>query len=46
MAERLHNGTRCRLLQTADDYDRLAMQAATLEIELQELAASLLRAQY
>jgi hypothetical protein len=42
VAERFRNGvTRSKLLQIADDYDRLAMQAATLEIRLQELAAFL-----
>ena len=44
VAERFRNGeTRCRLLQIADDFERLAMQAATLEIQLQEIAASLPR---
>jgi hypothetical protein len=32
--------TRRQVLHIADEYDRLAMQAATLEIQLQELAAS------
>lgn len=41
MAENFSNAqTRCHLLKIAGDYDRLAMQAATLEIQLQELAAS------
>jgi hypothetical protein len=34
--------TRRLILQIADEYDRMAMQAATLEIQLQELAASTL----
>ena len=41
MAERFrHPETRRKILKIADDYERLAMQAATLEIQLQELAAS------
>jgi hypothetical protein len=32
--------TRRVILAIADEYDRMAVQAATLEIKLQELAAS------
>ena len=42
VAENFHNAdTRRKLLEIADEYDRMATQAATLEIQLQELAASL-----
>ena len=34
---------RRKLLQIADEYDRMATQAETLEIQLQELAASNLK---
>jgi hypothetical protein len=43
MAERFREPeTRRLILQIATEYDRMAMQAATLEIQLQELAASTL----
>src|SRR6476659_3294091 len=43
MAERFREPeTRRLILQIAAEYDRMAMQAATLEIQLQELAASTL----
>ena len=32
--------SRLQLLRIADEYDRMATQAAALEIQLQELAAS------
>jgi hypothetical protein len=35
-----------KLLQIADEYDRMATQAATLEIQLQELAASMLKEEH
>jgi hypothetical protein len=42
VAESFNNAdTRRKLHKIADEYDRMAMQAATLEIQLQELAASL-----
>ena len=41
-AEKFRNADKRRkLIKIADEYDRMAMQAATLEIQLQELAASL-----
>jgi len=36
-------GTKRQLLQIADEYDRIATQAAMLEIQLQELAVSKLK---
>jgi hypothetical protein len=41
VAERFRDAeTRRKLLKIADEYDRMATQAATLEIQLQEIAAS------
>jgi hypothetical protein len=41
MAEKFRDSeTRRKVLKIADEYDQMATQAATLEIQLQELAAS------